>query len=132
MPTLPTVHVIIMQYIGVDIIEIARIQKAVERWGDRFLRRVYTESELKRYRESPSSLAVRFAGKEAVVKALGTSEGGIGWKDIEILAEPAGRPVVNLYRRAKECADGLGLAGMTISLSHSRDYAIAFVVGEKG
>ena len=120
-----------MQYIGVDIIEIARVHEVIERWGDRFLRRVYTESELKRYRESPSSLAARFAGKEAVVKALGTSESGIGWKDIEILAEPDGRPVVNLYRRAKEYADGLGLAGMAISLSHSRDYAIAFVVGEK-
>lgn len=132
MPALPAIHVIKMQYIGVDIIEIGRVHEAVERWGDRFLRRVYTESELKRYAKSPSSLAARFAGKEAVVKALGTSEGGIGWKDIEILAEPGGRPVVNLYRGAKEYADGLGLAGMTISLSHSRDYAVAFVVGEKG
>jgi holo-[acyl-carrier protein] synthase len=132
MPALPNYTVMEMQYIGVDIIEIARVHEAVQQWGDRFLRRVYTESELKRYRESPSSLAVRFAAKEAVVKALGTSEGGIGWKDIEILAEPGGRPVVNLYRRAREHADGLGLAGMAISLSHSRDYAIAFVVGEKG
>jgi len=131
-PALPAIHVIKMQYIGVDIIEIARVHEVIERWGDRFLRRVYTEPELKRYRESASSLAARFAGKEAVVKALGTSEGGIGWKDIEILAEPGGRPVVNLYRGAKEYADGLGLAGMAISLSHSRDYAIAFVVGEKG
>ncbi|MBL7165430.1 MAG: holo-ACP synthase [Dehalococcoidales bacterium] len=120
-----------MQYIGVDIIEIARVHEAVERWGDRFLRRVYTESELKRYAKSPSSLAVRFAGKEAVVKALGTSEGGIGWKDIEILAESGDRPVVNLYRRAREQANELGLKEMAISLSHSRDYAIAFVVAEK-
>ncbi len=132
MPALPAIRGIKMQYIGVDIIEIARVHKVIERWGDRFLRRVYTEPELNRYRGSPSSLAVRFAGKEAVVKALGTSESGIGWKDIEILAEPDGRPVVNLYRRAKEYADGLGLAGMDISLSHSREYAIAFVVGEKG
>ncbi len=131
MPALPAIRGIKMQYIGVDIIEIARVYEVIERWGDRFLRRVYTEPELKRYRGSPSSLAVRFAGKEAVVKALGTSESGIGWKDIEILTEPDGRPVVNLYRRAKEYADGLGLAGMAISLSHSRDYAIAFVVGEK-
>lgn len=119
-----------MQCIGVDIIEIARIQKAVERWGDRFLLRVYTEEELRRYRERASSLAARFAGKEAVWKALGTRERGIGWKDIEVLSEPDGRPVVNLYRRAKEYAEELGLAGMAITLSHSRDYAIAFVVGE--
>ena len=121
-----------MQYIGVDIIEIDRIRQAVERWGERFLKRVYTEAELNLYRGSPSSLAARFAGKEAVWKALGTRERGIGWKDIEVLAEPDGRPIVNLYRGAKEYADELGLAGMTISLSHSRDYAIAFVVGEKG
>ena len=121
-----------MQYIGVDIIEIGRVREAVERWGERFLKRVYTEAEIDLCRESPSSLAARFAGKEAVWKALGTRERGIGWKDIEVLAEPDGRPMVNLYRGAKEYADELGLTGMSISLSHSRDYAVAFVVGEKG
>ena len=119
-----------MQYVGVDIIEIARVQEAIERWGDRFLRRVYTEAELSLYRKSPPSLAARFAAKEAVVKALGTSERGIGWKDIEVLTGPGGRPLVNLYRGAREYADELGLSTLAISLSHSRDYAIAFVVGE--
>jgi len=120
-----------MQYIGVDIIEISRVQEALERWGDRFLQRVYTGAELDRYRGSPASLAVRFAGKEAVWKALGTREHGIGWKDIEILAEPNGKPVVNLYGNAKEYASNIRLKELAISLSHSRDYAIAFVVGEE-
>ena len=119
-----------MQYIGVDIIEIDRVRQVIERWGAKFLRRVYTEAELGLYREKPESLAARFAGKEAVVKALGTGERGIGWKDIEILTEPGGRPLVNLYRQAREQANDLGLKGLAISLSHSRDYAIAFVVGE--
>ena len=119
-----------MRYIGVDIIEIARIERAAERWGERFLLRVYTNEELRLYGNRPSSLAARFAGKEAVVKALGTSERGIGWKDIEILSEASGKPLVNLYDRAREQADDLGLSGLAISLSHSRDYAIAFVVGE--
>jgi holo-[acyl-carrier protein] synthase len=120
-----------MQYIGVDIIEIGRIQKAIERWGGRFLRRIYTDAELSTCRGKPESLAVRFAGKEAAVKALGTGMRGIGWKDIEILAEQSGKPLVNLYRHAREKADDLGLKGLAISLSHSRDYAIAFAVGER-
>jgi len=120
-----------MQYIGVDIIEIDRIQQAVKRWGERFLRRVYTDTELGLYKKT-ESLAVRFAGKEAAVKALGTGMRGIGWKDIEILHEPSGKPHVNLYRGAQKQASDLGLKGLAISLSHSRDYAIAFVAGEKG
>jgi holo-[acyl-carrier protein] synthase len=120
-----------MQYIGVDIIEIGRIQQAIERWGDRFLRRIYTDAELSICRGKPESLAVRFAGKEAAVKALGTGMRGIGWKDIEVLAEPSGKPLVILYSQAREKASNFGLKGLAISLSHSRDYAIAFVVGER-
>lgn len=119
-----------MQYIGVDIIEIGRIRQSIERWGERFLCRVYTDAELGLYKKT-ESLAVRFAGKEAAVKALGTGMRGIGWRDIEILYEPSGKPLVNLYRQAREQANDLGLKGLAISLSHSRDYAIAFVVGEK-
>ena len=117
-------------YIGIDIVEIARIAEAVQQWGERFVGRVYTDEEIRLYGGRPSSLAARFAGKEAVVKALGTSERGISWKDIEILAEPGGRPMVNLYGRARERADELGVSGLAISLSHSKEYAIAFVFGE--
>jgi holo-[acyl-carrier protein] synthase len=118
-----------MQYIGVDIIEIDRIGQAIESWGERFLRRVYTDAELGLYKKT-EALAVRFAGKEAAVKALGTGMRGVGWKDIEILHEPSGKPLVNLYGRAKKKASDLGLKGLAVSLSHSREYAVAFVVGE--
>ena len=119
-----------MHHIGIDIIEIARIQRAIEHWEERFLNRIYTEPELRLCRKKPSSLAVRFAGKEAVMKALGTGTKGISWREIEILAEPGGKPLVHLYGKAQEKADGLGLDKLAISLSHSREYAIAFVTGE--
>lgn len=119
-----------MHYIGTDIIEIARIEKAIVRWGDRFLHRIYTGAELELCCRRVPSLAVRFAGKEAVIKALGTGTTGIGWRDIEILSGPGGRPFVRLYGRAQEQAGVLGLAGFAISLSHSREYALAFVAAE--
>jgi holo-[acyl-carrier protein] synthase len=119
-----------MQHIGVDIIEIDRIQQAITRWGERFLHRVYTDAERGLYKKT-ETLAVRFAGKEAAVKALGTGMRGIGWRDVEILHEPSGKPHVNLYRGARDKANDLGLKGLAISLSHSREYAVAFVVGEK-
>lgn len=119
-----------MHYIGIDIIEIARIKKAIARWGEGFLQRVYTEPELKLYHKKPSSLAARFAGKEAVIKTLGTQSKGIGWKEIEILSDPSGQPLVHLYGKAQNQANGLGLDNLAISLSHSKEYAIACVVGE--
>ena len=119
-----------MNHIGVDIIEIARIREAISRWKERFLHRVFTDAELGLYREEPSSLAARFAAKEAVWKAIGNSNRGIGWKDIEILSEPDGKPSVRLYGKARNQADSLSLNNLAISLSHSREYAIAFIIGE--
>ena len=119
-----------MHYIGIDIIEIARIKKAIARWGEGFLQRVYTEPELKLYHKKPSSLAARFAAKEAVIKALGTHAKGISWKEIEIVSDPSGQPLVHLYGKAQNQANGLGLNNLAISLSHSREYAIACIVGE--
>jgi len=119
-----------MHCIGIDIIEIARIKKAIDRWGVRFLQRVYTESELRLCRKKPPRLAGRFAGKEAVMKALGTGTKGISWREIEILAEPSGKPIVHLSGKAQKQADGLGFDTLAISLSDSKEYAIAFVVGE--
>ena len=117
-----------MQQVGVDIIEISRIKKAISRWGDSFLSRVYTESELKLYSDMPSSLAVRFSGKEAVIKALGSNN--IYMKDIEILSDASGKPEVRLYGQAKQKAEEIGLENLSISLSHCREYAVACVVGE--
>jgi len=119
-----------MHYIGIDMIEIARIEKAIAHWGGGFLHRIYTGPELKLCHKKPASLAARFAGKEAVIKAIGTRNKGIGWREIEILAEPSGKPLVHLYGKAQTQADSLGLDKLAISLSHSKEYAIAFVVGE--
>jgi len=119
-----------MNYVGVDIIEIARIEKAIDRWGERFFQRIYTELELKICRKRAARLAARFAGKEAVMKALGTGIRGISWKEIEILSEPSGKPQVRLYGKAEKKADNLGLNRLAISLSDSKEYAVAFVVGE--
>ena len=119
-----------MHCIGIDIIEIARIEGIIARWGECFLQRVYTKSEIKLYRHNLSSLAARFAGKEAVIKALRTGNKAICWKEIEILSEPSGKPLVRLYGRAKSQAHSLGLATLGISLSHSKQHAIALVTGE--
>ena len=119
-----------MHHIGIDIIEIARIEKAIARWRESFLHRVYTEPELKLCHNKPSSLAARFAGKEAVIKALGTQSKGISWKEIEILSDPSGKPLVHLYGKAQNQAGSLGLNNFAISLSHSKEYAIACVAGE--
>ncbi len=120
----------IMLHIGTDIIEIVRIEEAINHWGESFLHRVYTDLELRLCYNKPSSLAGRFAGKEAVIKAFGTQARGISWKEIEILAEPSGKPLVHLHGKAQNQANNLGLNNFAISLSHSREYAIAFVIAE--
>lgn len=112
--------------VGTDIIEIERIQRALARWGNRFLYRVYTDRERELYADRPASLAARFAAKEAVMKALGAR--GLGWREIEVLSDAEGKPTVHLYGRAKEKAHALG-AQFSLSLSHCRKYALAAVVG---
>ena len=119
-----------MQYIGTDIIEISRIEKAIRRWGDRFLLRIYTNREIKLYQKHPSSLAARFAAKEAVIKALDASNRGISLRDIEVISSPNGKPVVRLHGSAKKLAAKLGITDFAVSLSHSRDNAIAVAIAE--
>jgi holo-[acyl-carrier protein] synthase len=119
--------------VGVDLIELDRIRQAVDRHGERFLTRIYTPRELQRYRNRLSELAARFAAKEAVSKALGVglnhiSPHGIRWHDVEVLPDPFGKPEVHLSGRALELAEQQGLCTWAISLSHSRDHAVAFVV----
>jgi holo-[acyl-carrier protein] synthase len=118
-----------MHCIGIDIIEIARLEKAITRRGEAFLRRVYTDSELSLYRKKIPSLAARFAAKEAVIKALGKPTPA-SFREIEILSDSHGKPLVNLYGKAQSQALGLGLDKFAITLSHSREYAIAFVSGD--
>jgi holo-[acyl-carrier protein] synthase len=114
-------------YTGIDLIEIFRIEKAIERWGETFLRRIYTDGELEKYHKKPASLAARFACKEAVMKLLGTGRNGVSWREIETLSHTSGKPVVNLYGRAQSKADELGIREIAVSLSHSKEYAIASV-----
>ncbi len=116
---------------GIDIIEISRIAKAVDSWGERFLNRIYTYSEIEYCKGRAPELAARFAGKEAVMKALGTGHVGVSAQDIEILADAKGTPTVNLSGSAQNKASEIGLEGLSITLSHSHDYAIASVVGDK-
>jgi holo-[acyl-carrier protein] synthase len=118
-----------VQHIGVDIVEISRIENVITRWGDRFLTRVFTPAELSRYGSRNSSLAARFAAKEAVLKCLDGCDMGIGWKEIEVLAEPNGKPNINLFGKALTAANELAIRELEVSLSHSDAYAVAFVVG---
>ena len=116
-------------YTGIDMVEIARIKKVIARWEKRFLNRIYTDNELRLYGKSLQSLAARFAGKEAVMKLLGTGRRGVSWRDIEVLAHPSGKPFINLYDRAQSKAHELGLKEITISISHTKEYAIASAFG---
>jgi holo-[acyl-carrier protein] synthase len=118
-----------MYHLGVDIVEIERIERSVARYGERFLSRVYTEAELELCRNRMPELAVRFAGKEAVMKALGTGRRGVSWRDIEILRNKRNAPLVYLHGRARSRAKKLGITEIAVSLSHSRDYAIASAIG---
>ena len=114
---------------GVDIIEIWRIKGVLERWGQRFLNRIYTEGEIAYCRGRAQNLAARFAAKEAAMKSMSTGVRGVGWRDIEVIRGPGGAPSIKLHGRAFLRAQKLGVRELSLSLSHSRDYAIAFVVG---
>jgi holo-[acyl-carrier protein] synthase len=115
--------------IGIDVIEITRIEQAVSRWHDAFLTRIYTAAELEYSRNRYASLAARFAAKEAVMKALGTGTTGMRWQDIEILSEENGKPVVRLHGKAQHKGDELGVRDFSISISHCEKYAVALVIG---
>ena len=113
---------------GIDVIEIDRIERAVARWGDRFLRRVYTEGEIAYCRGRAQNLAGRFAVKEAASKALGVGIRTLSWRDIETVRGPRGKPQLKLHGKAARIAMGLGLSGLEVSITHSRTDAIAVVV----
>ena len=117
-----------MLSVGVDLIETGRIARALERWGDRFLSHVYTPAEVAYCRNHVPELAARFAAKEAISKALGTGLRGVSWREMEVLSDARGKPLVRLHGRARARAEKLGLEEFAISLSHSKRYATAFVV----
>jgi holo-[acyl-carrier protein] synthase len=115
---------------GVDIIEIHRIRDVAAKYGQRFLRRIYTDGEIAYCQGRAPQLASRFAAKEAVMKALGVGVRGIRWRDIEVVRERGRAPQIQLHGTALARAKGMGIDHLAVSLSHSQDYALAFVVGE--
>jgi holo-[acyl-carrier protein] synthase len=117
-----------MLRVGVDLIEVERIRQAIARYGERFYARFFTATEREQSRDIPARLAARFAAKEAAAKALGTGIGDICWIDIEVWSDERGRPCLRLHRAAAQLAADLGLHTWQVSLSHTRDHAMAFVV----
>ncbi len=116
---------------GVDLIDIDRIVAVLDRYPDRFRRRVLTEAEDRYCRRRPERIAGRWAAKEAVSKVLGLGVRGVGWREIEILPNRAGQPQVTLHARAAARAAWLRLADVTVSISHERRMAVAVAVAER-
>lgn len=117
--------------IGVDLVEISRVRQLCERWGERFEQRIFTPRELAYVAQRPSrvqSLAARFAAKEAVFKALGSGWSfGMRWRDIEVRNDPHGKPEVHLSGTVQAYALRRGVRQILVSLSHTSQYAVAFV-----
>lgn len=119
---------------GIDLAEVDRIAAAIERFGDRFLRRVFTEAEM-RYCDSKANrmerYAGRFAAKEAAMKAVGTGwRGGVAWTDFEVRREPGGKPTMSFHGKAAEFASKLGVKNVALSITHTKDMAMAMVILE--
>jgi holo-[acyl-carrier protein] synthase len=119
---------------GVDIAEVPRIRESIERYGDRFLQRIFTEGEI-RYCEAKAtrfeSYAARFAAKEAGMKAIGTGwRHGVTWQDFEVANLPSGRPTLKLHGVAARVAEKLGVRGISLSLTHTAELGMAHVILE--
>jgi holo-[acyl-carrier protein] synthase len=121
-----------MLRIGVDLMDIPRIERAMVRFGDKFYARFFTEHERQQCEGQPGRLAARFAAKEATAKALGTGIGDVRWIDIEVDSDDRGRPILKLHGNAARVAAELGLTVWDLSLSHTHEQAIAFVVAMSG
>jgi holo-[acyl-carrier protein] synthase len=121
---------------GIDLVEIERIQHSIDRYGSRFLDRVYTPAEQAyclRKRKAAESFAARFAAKEAGAKALGTGISfGVNWLEIEVVRAPGGRPTLRFHGRAAQIAAAMGVARSALSITHTAALAMASVVLENG
>jgi holo-[acyl-carrier protein] synthase len=115
--------------LGIDIIKVERIARAIKRFGDRFPKRVLTEHEQRYVRNRPQNFAGRWAAKEAVSKVLGLGVRGVGWTEIEIERLPTGAPAVRLHGRAARRAEQMGMGRIAVSISHEGDYAVAIAFG---
>jgi len=113
---------------GIDMIEVARIEGAIERHGERFFKRFFTPQEVQLCQGKAARLAGRFAVKEAVAKAMGTGIGDFNWTDIEIVGDSRGKPELHLHNKAKSAAADRGLVHWSISLSHTDTHAVGMAV----
>jgi holo-[acyl-carrier protein] synthase len=120
--------------LGTDLIETRRVQESIDRFGERFLERIFTAGEIAyctRKKNAAESFAARFAAKEAGAKALGTGiSRGVNWKEFEVKREASGKPSLHVSGRAAEIAAALGVRRIQLSLTHSREFAMAVVVAE--
>jgi len=120
--------------IGIDTIELERVARVLEQYPERFLQKIYTESEreyFSRWSDPVPRVAGRFAVKEAVMKALGTGwSRGVRWRDIEVVRHPSGKPVVKLHGEARRIFASLGASEIHCTITHSRDHAMAMVIFE--
>jgi holo-[acyl-carrier protein] synthase len=121
--------------VGTDLMETGRVQESIDRFGDRFLERIFTAQEIaycrRKKKNAAESFAARFAAKEAGAKALGTGiSRGVSWKEFEVKREVSGRPSLHLSGRAAELAEAMGVRRVQLSLTHSRELAMAVVVIE--
>lgn len=118
--------------IGIDVVEVSRIQQSISDFGPRFLERIFTPAEreyCERQARSPIHYAARFAAKEAVSKALGTGIGKeVAWLDLEVIRKESGEPEIHLSGHAKRLADRLGVCTIKVSLTHAEHYAAANAV----
>lgn len=117
-----------MLAVGIDILEVERMVRGIARYGDRFCDRFFTQREQEQCAGRATSLAGRFAVKEAVGKALGTGIGDVAWKEIEVVNDERGRPVLWLHGQAAHVAAELGLSEWAISLSHTETHAIGMAI----
>jgi holo-[acyl-carrier protein] synthase len=121
-----------MSAVGIDLVQVSRVEASLARFGDRFLRRVFTEGEIAYARAAPSAtaerLAARFAAKEAAIKALDLAERGIGWRQIEVAREDSGKCRLILHGAARVAADDAGVAELSLSMTHEGDYSAAVVL----
>jgi holo-[acyl-carrier protein] synthase len=117
--------------VGMDLVQISRIDESLQRFGERFLRKLFTDGEIAYARQSETGtserLAARFAAKEAAIKAFSFSDAGIGWRDIEVCKLPDGACRLALHGKAAQQASQLGVSDIALSLSHDGDYASAVV-----
>jgi len=119
---------------GIDIAEVPRIARSIERFGDRFIQRVFTDGEIRycnRKANRVERYAARFAAKEAAMKAIGTGWNyGVAWRDVEVARVPGGRPTIRFHGKAAEFANKIGARNVALSISHTEQIAIAQVILE--